>query len=206
MTIFYGEPRFTNDIDIVVDLPEGALAEFCRQFPEEEFYVREDAASEAVRRHSRFNIIRPRSGVKVDVFVPLPSEFNRARLARTRRVQAGDGRPAFGRVVRRDGAPRAGDQASLIGAATARHPQMWQGPHARTRALEARHERGARRAGRDRRDRPQRPRRQPRGHPRRRVPRLRAPLPVHRGAGDTSGSPVAVSSGPRCLWPRCRER
>lgn len=91
VTIFYGEPRFTNDINIVVDLPEGAVAEFCRQFPEAEFYVSEDAASEAVRRHSQFNIIQPRSGLKVDVIVPLPSEFNRARFARTRRVQAGDG-------------------------------------------------------------------------------------------------------------------
>ena len=91
VTIFYGEPRFTNDIDIVVDLPEGAVAEFCRQFPEQEFYVSEDAASEAVRLHSQFNIIQPRSGLKVDVIVPLPSEFNRARFARARRVQAGEG-------------------------------------------------------------------------------------------------------------------
>ena len=26
VTIFYGEPRFTNDIDVVVDLPESAVA------------------------------------------------------------------------------------------------------------------------------------------------------------------------------------
>ena len=31
VTIFYGEPRFTNDIDIVVDLPADAVAAFCRQ-------------------------------------------------------------------------------------------------------------------------------------------------------------------------------
>jgi hypothetical protein len=29
VTIFYGEPRFTNDIDVVVDLPESAVDEFC---------------------------------------------------------------------------------------------------------------------------------------------------------------------------------
>jgi len=32
-TIFYGEPRFTNDIDIVVDLAEPSIAEFCSRFP-----------------------------------------------------------------------------------------------------------------------------------------------------------------------------
>ena len=64
---------------------------FCRQFPEEDFYVSQEAARDAVRRCSQFNIIQPSSGLKVDVIVPAPSEFNRARFARARRVQAGDG-------------------------------------------------------------------------------------------------------------------
>ena len=91
VTIFYGEPRFTNDIDIVVDLPTSAVEEFCLQFPEDDFYVSQQAASDAVRRRSQFNIIQPRSGLKVDVIVPSPSEFNRTRFARARRVQAGEG-------------------------------------------------------------------------------------------------------------------
>lgn len=37
VTIFYGEPRFTNDIDVVVALPPDAVGEFCRQFPGEDF-------------------------------------------------------------------------------------------------------------------------------------------------------------------------
>lgn len=91
MTIFYGEPRFTNDIDVVVDVPEEAVPDFCRQFPAPDFYVSQEAASEAVRRRSQFNIIQPGSGLKVDVIVPTPSEFNRTRFARARRVQAGEG-------------------------------------------------------------------------------------------------------------------
>lgn len=31
-TIFFGEPRFTNDIDIVVDLPPHRIPELCRAF------------------------------------------------------------------------------------------------------------------------------------------------------------------------------
>jgi hypothetical protein len=91
VTIFYGEPRFTNDIDVVVELSLDAVEEFCRQFPEDAFYVSRTAASDAVRRCAQFNIIQPHSGLKVDVIIPQPSAFNRSRFARARRVQAGEG-------------------------------------------------------------------------------------------------------------------
>ena len=89
VTVFYGEPRFTNDIDVVVDLPEAAVTEFCRQFPGDEFYLSEEAARDAIRRRSQFNIIHPRSGLKIDVMIPVASEFNKSRFDRMRKVQAG---------------------------------------------------------------------------------------------------------------------
>lgn len=89
-TIFYGEPRFTNDIDIVVDLTERSIAEFCARFPEPEFYVSSAAALEAVRSRTQFNIIHPGSGLKVDVIVPESTPFNESRFARARYLQAGD--------------------------------------------------------------------------------------------------------------------
>jgi hypothetical protein len=61
----YGEPRFTNDIDIVVDLTPEKVAEFMDQFPPHEFYVSEEAARQAIRHRSQFNIIHPTSGLKV---------------------------------------------------------------------------------------------------------------------------------------------
>jgi hypothetical protein len=87
-TIFYGEPRLTNDIDVVVDLSETQVAEFCHLFPEDEFYVSEAAALEAVRANAQFNVIHPASGLKVDVIVPEPSRFNQSRFARVRRIHA----------------------------------------------------------------------------------------------------------------------
>jgi hypothetical protein len=89
-TIFYGEPRFTNDIDVVVDLPPSRIDEFRREFPQGEFYLSEDAIKDAVRRKSQFNIIHPGSGLKVDVIVPEPSLFNRSRFDRATRVRAGE--------------------------------------------------------------------------------------------------------------------
>src|SRR4051812_49875741 len=73
-TIFFGEPRFTNDIDIVVDLPVNRIAEFCAAFPAPEFYLSEETVHRAVSRRGQFNIIHPASGLKVDVMVPRSEE------------------------------------------------------------------------------------------------------------------------------------
>ncbi len=89
-TIFYGEPRFTNDIDVVVDLDESQVAEFCRQFSPADFYVSESAALEAVRQKALFNVIQPASGLKVDVIIPETSDFNASRFARVRRLRVAD--------------------------------------------------------------------------------------------------------------------
>jgi hypothetical protein len=86
-TILYGEPRFTNDIDVVVELLEHRVVDFCRRFPEADFYLSEAAAQEAVRNKSQFNIIHPTSGLKVDVIVPEADAFNESRFARARQVR-----------------------------------------------------------------------------------------------------------------------
>ena len=56
-TLAYGEARFTQDIDVVVDLPEEKVREFCTAFPAPEWYVSETAARvgpppQAVQRDS----------------------------------------------------------------------------------------------------------------------------------------------------------
>ena len=86
-TVFFGEPRFTHDIDVVVSLPAARIAEFCQAFPPPEFYVSQEAVREAIERRTQFNIIHPTSGLKVDVILPPDSPFNRSRFARAVRVQ-----------------------------------------------------------------------------------------------------------------------
>jgi hypothetical protein len=82
----YGEPRFTNDIDVVVDLHLEDADRFCGFFPAEEFYCYRDAVIEAIRQRRQFNIIHYESGIKVDVFIPEPGFSGEALLARGRRV------------------------------------------------------------------------------------------------------------------------
>lgn len=82
----YGEPRMTRDIDIVLNLAPEQVDSLCDTFPAPEFYVSRDAARDAVRRRSQFNIIHPTSGNKLDLIVSRDDAWGRGQLARRRTV------------------------------------------------------------------------------------------------------------------------
>ena len=92
-TIFYGEPRFTNDIDVVVELPPERIGEFCHRFPpaSPNFTSARRQLRQASLNKTQFNIIHPESGLKVDVIVPESSPFNKSRFIRVRRVRCDRG-------------------------------------------------------------------------------------------------------------------
>jgi hypothetical protein len=77
----------TNDIDIVVALTPERLDSFINSFPEEDFYLSRTAATDAIARRSMFNIIHPRSGLKIDVIIPGATEYEQNRFTRGRKVQ-----------------------------------------------------------------------------------------------------------------------
>ncbi len=85
-TIYYGEPRLTLDIDIVVSLPLNRVVNFCSEFPTSDFYVSVEAACAAVESKGQFNVIHPSSGLKIDFIIPGEDEFSRSRMHRARRV------------------------------------------------------------------------------------------------------------------------
>lgn len=80
-TIAYGEPRFTNDIDVVLDLQREQVRDFCQAFPAPDYYVSRPAVEAAVRDRRQFNIIHTPTALKVDCFIPA-SDFDRQELAR----------------------------------------------------------------------------------------------------------------------------
>ncbi len=86
-TLAYGEARFTHDIDIVVDLPDERVPDFCAAFPAPEWYVSESAAREAVRRRRPFNVIHTTSGGKLDIMLPGRDEWGQVQLDRRRAVR-----------------------------------------------------------------------------------------------------------------------
>jgi hypothetical protein len=88
-TIAYGEPRLTNDLDVVIALPVERVDEFCAAFPEEDYYLSREAAREAARDRRQFNIIHFASGLKIDVIVPKADDFERSRQQRGRALDVG---------------------------------------------------------------------------------------------------------------------
>jgi hypothetical protein len=82
----YGEPRFTQDIDILVDLQARHVEEICHSFPDPEFYVSRDAVQAAVSRRGQFNVIHPTSGNKIDFMLTGTDVWQVNQLARRQEV------------------------------------------------------------------------------------------------------------------------
>ena len=79
---FHGEPRTTRDLNLVIDPTADPLTRFVESLPQPEFYVDADAAAEALRRRSSFNVIDTDSGWKIDLLVRRDRPFSRQELDR----------------------------------------------------------------------------------------------------------------------------
>lgn len=76
-----GEPRSTQDIDLVVDLSSEKV-ELLIQALQPRFHVSEDAVREAIRYQQSFNIIDNQSLGKVDIFILKDQPFNQIEFQR----------------------------------------------------------------------------------------------------------------------------
>jgi hypothetical protein len=85
-SIFYGEPRFTNDIDVVADIDKKHIKPLLTCFPPDEFYLSEDAVLDAILHNYQFNIIHPASGLKIDVMICKRDDFDISRFARIKKI------------------------------------------------------------------------------------------------------------------------
>ncbi|MEZ4423233.1 MAG: hypothetical protein R3E98_07495 [Gemmatimonadota bacterium] len=81
----YSLPRATQDVDLVIELGDGAVSGLVDALAAAGFYVSPEAAREAIQVRGSFNAIDAESGWKVD-FIPRKerpfsrSEFQRRRL------------------------------------------------------------------------------------------------------------------------------
>ena len=87
----WGESRFTQDIDLLIDLKPGQVESLCAAFPDENFYVSRVAAEDAVDRHGQFNVIHPASGNKIDFMIAGPASWVRAQFERCKTVTLSPG-------------------------------------------------------------------------------------------------------------------
>jgi hypothetical protein len=94
-TSYYGEPRFTNDIDVIVELATEDILKFCQSFPTGDFYLSAEAVRSAIRERRQFNILHPATGLKVDVFVLKDTAFEQSRYNRRQLLKIREGQNAW---------------------------------------------------------------------------------------------------------------
>lgn len=90
----HGVLRSTQDIDIVISASAAQLRALALLLPSNEYYLDLDAALEAHRRESMFNVIDQATGWKIDLIVRKSRPFNLEEFGRRQTVDL-QGLPLF---------------------------------------------------------------------------------------------------------------
>jgi hypothetical protein len=88
-SVIYGEPRFTRDIELVLELPEPGIPDLIGAFSSTEFYLPpvEALRKEARRdRHGHFNIIHRDTALRADVYLRGDDPLHAWAFARRPRI------------------------------------------------------------------------------------------------------------------------
>lgn len=78
-SILYGEPRFTNDVDVVVFLREEDVRRLAEAFPAPEFCIPpEEVITAEIARpvNGQFNLLHVPTGFKADIYTTGRDDFN----------------------------------------------------------------------------------------------------------------------------------
>ncbi|OGZ84532.1 MAG: hypothetical protein A2599_01415 [Candidatus Staskawiczbacteria bacterium RIFOXYD1_FULL_39_28] len=80
----WGNPRSTNDIDIIVEMAEKNIKPLIKKMTavKKSIYADEDMVRDATERKGEFNFIDPDMGVKVDFFVLANNPYNKLKIKR----------------------------------------------------------------------------------------------------------------------------
>jgi hypothetical protein len=88
---FYGEPRFTNDVDVLVEIPSWKLRDLLALFPSPEYYASEEAARAALEHGGMIVISHTHTTYKADLIVFHGSRYDECRFSRKRRLGMANG-------------------------------------------------------------------------------------------------------------------
>ncbi|MDD2943350.1 MAG: hypothetical protein PHC51_10345 [bacterium] len=80
LSSIYGEPRFTQNIDIVINIDHSAISKFVERLSQSDFMINELSVKEAVSTQRMFQALHNTMIVKVDFHVgeDIPGEFDRS--------------------------------------------------------------------------------------------------------------------------------
>jgi len=83
----YGTGRGTQDIDVVVSANADQIRASLNDLPKNHYYFDVDAALEACRRKSMFNILDMERGWKIDIIFQKPGAFHQQAFSRRKAAQ-----------------------------------------------------------------------------------------------------------------------
>lgn len=80
----WGKPRYTSDIDIVVQMFEKNVKPLAEKLVaiDKDVYADEDMIRDALINYGEFNFIHPDSGIKVDFFIMASTPYNKLAIKR----------------------------------------------------------------------------------------------------------------------------
>jgi hypothetical protein len=87
---YYGIPRYTHDIDVVVTISEKDSGEIIRVFSDEG-YISQEGIRDALSGTGMFNFIHSDTGLKVDFWIDRGEPFTKSCFARARHVELSEG-------------------------------------------------------------------------------------------------------------------
>jgi hypothetical protein len=82
VSAYYGTPRSTQDIDVVVEATPAQLSAFVNSLPVDQYYVDLDAALQALKAESMFNVVDRSTGWKIDFIFRKSRPFSREEFRR----------------------------------------------------------------------------------------------------------------------------
>lgn len=86
---YYGHMRATQDVDLVILATEQSLRNFVHSLDPSTYYVDEEAALDALRSETQFNVLDRTTGSKVDLIIRKSRPFSVEEFARRRSSRYG---------------------------------------------------------------------------------------------------------------------
>lgn len=91
-TLYYGRPRFTQNVHLVARISARQISRFQNAFPQEHYYCPPiEVLGDEVLRKGSFNLIHQDTGIKVDIVLDKQNEFYISEFSRRRKVMLNPG-------------------------------------------------------------------------------------------------------------------
>ena len=78
----YGEPRSTQDIDMIVSISRNHIANLIREFPPPKYYLDEELIQLAIENEKMFNLLDTEEGDKIDFYIQKKESYEIEKFQR----------------------------------------------------------------------------------------------------------------------------